>query len=148
MYLIPILAGYHRHTVDGKIFVQLVKGCGSPTASAADDAGTGLALEQGALAVKCPVQEGSDHTGSRCIMHRRSEDKSVCSLRFFHKFIHAILPETLSVLQTGIAADTSGDGLCTHLDDLRLNTVFLQCSRYFLQSCVGTALRMSASVYQ
>lgn len=47
VYLIPILAGYHRHTVDGKIFVQLVKGCGSPAASAADDAGTGLALEQG-----------------------------------------------------------------------------------------------------
>ena len=39
MYLIPILAGYHRHTVDGKIFVQLVKGCGDVVVIHREDLG-------------------------------------------------------------------------------------------------------------
>ena len=81
-------------------------------------------------------------------MYRGTEDKSVCCLRLFHEFVYAILTETFSGLYAGITADTTGYGLCPHLDDLCLNAISLQCSRYFFQCRVGTSFCMSASVYQ
>ena len=54
-YWNQVLAGYHRHTVNGKVFVQLIESCGGSATSAADNAGTGLALEKCALTVKSPV---------------------------------------------------------------------------------------------
>ena len=94
MNLVPVLRGNDGHTVDGKIFVDLIKSRSSPATAATDNTGSRFARHILASCIESTIHKGSQCSGSSGIMNRCSKDKSVRFFCFFNKFIDYIATET------------------------------------------------------
>ena len=105
VYHVPVLGGYHRHTVDGEVLVQLIERCCCSCAAAAGNRCSRLIGKSGASAVKGTVQKGGNLSAGVGVVDRRTKDEAICLLCLLHKLIHSALKDTA----TGFAAGTTPD---------------------------------------
>ena len=77
MYHVPVLGGYHRHTVDGEVLVQLIERCRCSCTAAAGNRCSRLIGKSGTSAVKGTVQKGGNLSAGVGVVDRRTKDETI-----------------------------------------------------------------------
>lgn len=130
MNRIPILGSNHRHPINGKILIDLIKSSTGSPAAAAYHRCSGFSRQPTAASIKHPVEKRSQRPRCGCIVNRRAKNKTVRRSCFFQKAIDSILTETLSRFCAGTAGDTACQRLIAHPKFLCFDSLFLQNVRY------------------
>src|SRR5699024_9637561 len=106
---VPVLAGGHRHTADGKILVQLIKGGRQPASSGGHHTGSHFhGLIKGG-AEKQPVQERNQSAVGRCVINGTSDHQPITGFKFRSNLIDAVVKHAFPFGGTCPASDTSPD---------------------------------------
>ena len=146
MYHVPIRRAHQRHTRYGKVFIQLVKGCGGSCTAAADNGGSGLINHVFFACKKHPIQERGDRASGGCIVNRRTKNKTVGFCSLIKGNIYLILKNASVFSGTASAAHTAPYGVASDLKDFRVDSIFIQHAGNLRKCGVGTAFFMRASV--
>ena len=117
-----MLTGGHRHTANGKILVQLVKGSGKPSSSGRYHAGSHLhGLVKGS-AEEQTVQEGNQRSVGGSVVNGASYYQSVACLELGRDFIDTVVKYALAFLGAGTTCDAAPHRLVSHLHNLTFHT--------------------------
>ena len=82
-----------------------------------------------------------------CIIHWRSEHKSVSFFSFCHKFIDLVISEHTAFFAALAASDAIPDGAAPQLKNFLVNAFFFQRFSHFFQRKEGISLLVGTSVY-
>jgi len=143
---VPILAGRHRHTVDGEILVQLVKGGRAAAAAGAHHACADLHGLIKACAVKKAVQHGDEGGVGRGKIHRTCDNKAIRLLQLAGQLIDHIVKHALTRHLAPAAGAAAPNRLIAHLYQLRLHAFLSKDAAHFLQRRGGVAADPGTSV--
>ena len=144
--LIPVSAGDNRHTGNGEILVQHIKGSRIPAAAAAYHRSADFHLLGKVSAVEKPVQKREKRSVGGSVINRAADDQPVRAFKLRSNFVDKIIKNAFAGFSAAVACNTAPDILFSDLDQLGFNALFFQGYNDFVQGCGGAPTRFRAAV--
>lgn len=146
---IPVGRASHGHLGDAEVLVEAIKGRACASASGNSNGRAWLELEDRAVAVEGPVQEGKDASARMGVVDRRGKDKAVSCAGLFHKVVDTVvLEDTTAGLTTLAALQTVRQGLCAKLNHLGLDALGFEHGNHFPDGLHGGTILVAAAIHE
>lgn len=123
---IPILGGHNGHPVDGKVFIEPVKGCGG-TAAASADYGCGRLEGITAAGIKGPIQQCAEGAVGAGIVDWGADHDAIGPLHFLRQRVGAVVVKnTAPQLSAGMTGNTAPDRGVPNVENFCLDSLRLR----------------------
>ena len=93
-------------------------------------------------------EEGEEGSVRRAVIYRAADHESVCLLELRVDFVHYILEDTAVMCGAVTASSASSDVLVSDMDELGLDTLFIERLYHLIKSSRRALISPRAAVYQ